>query len=536
MKNIYARLLLICAMLSTMTGLKAQTVKLLATNDTHSQIEPDEYGRGGVLQRKAIFDSIRKEDKNVLIIDAGDAVQGSLYFKFFKGAVEYPLMEMMGYDIRILGNHEFDNGMTDLAKYWKSLKGKATSANYDFSDTDLKGVFAPYIIKNIAGKKIGFFGLNVDPASLIASKNIEGVKFHNIIETANATASYLRHDKHCDVVVAVTHIGYNTKQQGKQTDVDLARESKDIDIIIGGHSHTLVMPGLNGSYPSVITNADGRPVIITQTGKTGPYVAEIDIDFSGLKKGERINPEDITYKLIPVTDRFPKAMLDKKMQSFIAPFKLAVDSVNANIVGYAPYSMKAGRTGAYANWTADMAYSSVQNILDSIHIVDSLSSLPVSIDMAIMNVGGIRLDLPQGPVSEGKVLSTFPFANRFTIIALKGSDLLETLRIMARRKGESISHQIKVAVEPDWTYVNASLNDKPIDTEQTYIIATIDYLAQGNDDLRPLANGITLWEDDRDVSVRVLEFIRNLTNLNMPIMANPESRFVPAVILNTTAE
>lgn len=137
-------------------------------------------------------------------------------------------------------------------------------------------------------------------------------------------------------MVAVTHIGYNTKQEGKQTDVDLARNSRDIDIIIGGHSHTLVTPGSEGKYPSVIPNADGRPVIITQTGKTGAYIADVQIDFNGVKKGERVPASAISYKLIPVTDRFPAEQLDKKMMAWLAPYKHVVDSINAHTVAYAP--------------------------------------------------------------------------------------------------------------------------------------------------------------------------------------------------------
>ena len=436
-------------------------------------------------------------------------------------------MDMMGYDIRVLGNHEFDNGMEELAKYWKPLKGRVTSANYDFSNTALKGVFAPYIIKTIAGRKVGFFGLNVDPASLIAAKNIAGVKFNDIIKTANSTAAYLRNKKHCDLVVAVTHIGYNTKQEGKQTDVDLARNSRDIDIIIGGHSHTLVTPGSEGKYPSVIPNADGRPVIITQTGKTGAYIADVQIDFNGVKKGERVPASAISYKLIPVTDRFPAEQLDKKMMAWLAPYKHVVDSINAHTVAYAPNAMHGGGLGEYANWTADMAFHSVQQQLDSIHQADPQSTLPANVDLAIMNGGGIRLNLPQGNVSEGRILSTFPF--RFTLIELSGKDLLQTLKIMARRHGEAISQQVKVAVDPDWSFVNATINDEPIDPDKNYVIATIDYLAQGNDDLRPLANGKVLWTDSRDVAVPIMRYVTDLTKMNMPMSSDPSPRFVQAV-------
>ena len=242
----------------------AEELVILHSNDTHSLIDPDRDGKGGVLQRKAIIDSVRNAEKNVILVDAGDMVQGTLYFKYFKGDVEYPLMNMLGYDIRILGNHEFDNGLNDLAKYYKNVKAARLSANYDFSNTPLKGMFEPYVIKKVGGKKIGFIGINVDPESLISKENYEGMLYKDVIPAANATAAYLKNEKKCDLVVVVSHIGV-VKDNDKPTDYDLARASKDIDIIIGGHSHTLIEPGNKGKYPSVVENANGRPVLITQT-------------------------------------------------------------------------------------------------------------------------------------------------------------------------------------------------------------------------------------------------------------------------------
>ncbi|MDE6559177.1 MAG: metallophosphoesterase, partial [Muribaculaceae bacterium] len=244
----------------------AENLVILHSNDTHSLIDPDESGRGGVLQRKAIIDSVRKAEKNVILVDAGDVVQGTLYFKFFKGDVEFPLMNMMGYDIQILGNHEFDNGMEALAPYYRELKADRLSANYDLSETPLKGLLQPYTIKKIGGKKVGFFGINTDPASLIANANYEGLKFSDPIITANATADFLRHDKKCDLIVAVTHIGAR-KENEKPTDYELAAASRNIDLIIGGHSHNVISPDLHDEgLESSVLNADGKPVVIAQTG------------------------------------------------------------------------------------------------------------------------------------------------------------------------------------------------------------------------------------------------------------------------------
>ncbi len=156
-------------------GAAARDLVILHTNDTHSLILPDADGRGGVMQRKAIIDSVKSANKDVLVIDAGDKVQGTLYFKFFKGDVEYPLQNMLGVDIAILGNHEFDNGLQALADKEKILKAERLSTNYDFTGTPAEGLFKPYAIRNVGGKKIGFIGLNIDPESIISQANYEGM-------------------------------------------------------------------------------------------------------------------------------------------------------------------------------------------------------------------------------------------------------------------------------------------------------------------------------------------------------------------------
>lgn len=188
LRNIIACALTVTVALSA----AAERLVILHTNDTHSNIESDRNGVGGILPRKAIIDSVRKAEKNVILVDAGDMVQGTLYFKYFRGDVEYPLFNMMGYDVRILGNHEFDNGIDELARNWKKVKGARLSANYDFSRTPAAGLFKPYVVKKIGGKKIGFIGINVDPASLISAANTGAMEFRPVIETANHWAEFLK--------------------------------------------------------------------------------------------------------------------------------------------------------------------------------------------------------------------------------------------------------------------------------------------------------------------------------------------------------
>lgn len=507
----------------------AERLVILHTNDTHSQIEPDAAGRGGILQRKAIIDSVRGAEKNVLLIDAGDMVQGSLYFKFFRGDVEYPLFNMMDYDVRILGNHEFDNGLEELAKHYKDVKATRLSANYDFSGTSLEGLFDPYVIKEIDGKKIGIMGLNVNPESLISRQNYEGLKFKDIIKTANETAAFLKKKKKCDLVIAVTHIGY-VKESDKTTDVELARASKDIDIIIGGHSHTLLNPDNPESMPSLVENSAGKPVLIAQTGKYGKVVGRIEIDLDHLKKGDG---KDYKYSLIPVTDRFPAEQLDSQMVEFIEPYRLKVDSVNHRVIARALAPMDGdARLGGYPNWISDFA-------LDfGIEVADSLKAAGIpmpEVDMGFMNVGGIRQSMPEGDVTEGEILSTFPFANRMTLISVTGKDIWDALQVSLRKGGEGISRGVRVLFDGD-NIADVIINGKRIEPEKEYVVSTIDYAAEGNDDMPSWANGRVLWQDDEEMVGRVLRYIYNHSDMGLPIYPDNAPRFLPVYKKDSASE
>lgn len=533
-------------------GMRGADLVILHTNDTHSAIDPDTKGRGGVLQRKAIIDSVRAKEKNVLLLDAGDAVQGTLFFKFFKGDVEYPLLDMAGYDAVIVGNHEFDNGMDELASHYGKLKVKKLSANYDFSDTPLKGMFAPYLVKKYGKHKVGIIGLNIDPTSLISKDNYNGLVFKDVVETANRTAEFLKNKEKCDLIVALTHIGAN-RDNAKENDYDLAAQSKDIDVIIGGHSHTLIPAGnADPSHPSMVTNAAGRPVLVVQTGKNGHYLGYIKVDLEELAelRGEDADEwrddfdEVYRQEYIPVTDRFDASVLDARMAAHIAPFREKLRETTGRTVAMSAGEMSSSaRTGAYVNWVADFAkwYGdlkadslaaagvNLRTAPDSLNLSKSETSLHQGVDFAMMNVGGIRQDMRGGVVTEGDVLSTFPFANRVVLLRIKGADFIEAMKIAAAKGGEAISDELRVLTDGNGNLLEVLLDNEPMNPEHYYLMATIDYLAGGNDDFIPLAKGEEVWRDVPEMSAAMLRYLRRLTELGLPVYGDPRSRFIKKV-------
>lgn len=496
----------------------SEKLVILHTNDTHSTIDPLADGTGGVLQRKAIIDSIKNVEKNVILVDAGDVVQGTTYFKYFNGDVEYPLMDMMGYDIRVLGNHEFDNGMESLANYYKKTKGVPLSANYDFTGTELEGIFSPYQIREIEGKKIGFIGINIDPTSIISHKNITG-KFNEVIPVANGLADKLKNEEGCDIVVIVSHIGYMS-ENGKTSDIELAEASRDIDLIIGGHSHTLIDPLHPESIPSLIKNADGKPVRIVQTGKQGKFLGKVTIDMENLPVE---SGEEIEYELIPVTDRFPAEILDERIVKFLKPYRETVDSINNVVIAYSEYELDKTRTGGLPNLTADISFQWAKELADSIRATGV--DFPYA-DMSIMNVGGIRHHMPEGPITEGQILSTYPFSNRMVLIKLKGMDIIEAMRVSSAKGGEAVSANVRVVADAMGNLKRVIIDGKEMDPEKEYIVATIDYIAEGNDDLVSLANHKKIYVSDEEVSIPILLWIKRQQQLGLKVAPDKGSRFV----------
>ena len=252
-------------------------IVILGTNDTHSRIEalPESDksygGMGGVVAREAFIAEMRKQNPNVLLFDAGDFVQGTPYFNLFHGRVETQAMNLMKYDAGTLGNHEFDYGLDTLKMIINRLDFPILNCNYDFSRTVLKNDIKPYIVLNRFGLKIGVLGVGVDPEGLVQKNKYDGMEFKPVISSVNFYAKILKDSKKCDLIICLSHVGYNS-------DIQLAEQSKNVDIIIGGHSHTYM------EEPDMRKNLDGKEVMIFQTGKNGAYVNKIEVELDKIKK------------------------------------------------------------------------------------------------------------------------------------------------------------------------------------------------------------------------------------------------------------
>ena len=271
----------VCVFSVVAVAQKKQLV-ILHTNDTHSCIMPLNpnladtalAGRGGFLRRMALIEDERAKTPGLLLIDSGDFSQGSPYYNFYKGEVEVELMNRMGYDVATIGNHEFDFGLENMARIFRMAKFPIVCANYDFTGTPVEGLVKPYTIIKRNGLKIGVFGLSPQPKGLVDTTKFVGVKYLDPVETARRMAALLKTKKRCDVIICVSHLGWEDEEL---TDQMLVPATRDIDIVLGGHSHTYM------KTLQYVKNVDGKDVPVDQNGKHGIWIGRIVLD---LEKGE----------------------------------------------------------------------------------------------------------------------------------------------------------------------------------------------------------------------------------------------------------
>lgn len=276
MKRISIYCLLAFCLIFAASAQQTKQLTILQTSDTHSRIEPidkhaaDKYaGMGGTVRRATFLKDFRSKHPDVLLFDCGDISQGTPYYNLFEGEVEVKMMNLMGYDAMTIGNHEFDFGLDNMARLFRMANFPVVCSNYDVTGTVLEGLVKPYIILNRDGVKIGVFGLAPKMEGLVQANKCEGIVYNDPIAVAQEMADLLNNKENCDVVICLSHLGIRSKSGA--CDEKLIAETKGIDVILGGHSHTFM------DKPVFYLNAAGKNVPLLHTGKSGIYVGELDL-------------------------------------------------------------------------------------------------------------------------------------------------------------------------------------------------------------------------------------------------------------------
>jgi 5'-nucleotidase len=270
-----------------LAGEQVKKLTILHTNDVHSRLEAFPMdggkfeGQGGVAARAALIAQIRREQDNIILLDAGDIFQGTPYFNMYKGEPEVKALTMMGYDAVTMGNHDFDAGVEGFARQLIHAKFPVLTANYDFTDTPLEGKTQPYTTIQKGGIKVGVFGLGVELEGLVSSNYYGNTKYNNPIPVAKRLSEQLKKQEKCDLVICLSHLGYEY-DNNKVSDKVIAKETEYVDLIIGGHTHTFL------DVPTPIKNKSGREIWINQVGWAGLRLGRIDYEF-GTRKTSKIS-------------------------------------------------------------------------------------------------------------------------------------------------------------------------------------------------------------------------------------------------------
>jgi 5'-nucleotidase len=274
MKKFYILSLLTLCLTLTASAQDTKQLYILHTSDTHSRIEPipthaadRNAGQGGFVRRATYIDEQRALHPDLLLFDCGDISQGTPYYNLFRGEVEVKMMNLMKYDAMTIGNHEFDSGLENMERLFRMANFPIVCANYDVSATILKDLVKPYIVLERNGVRIGVFGLSPQLAGLVQTEKCEGIIFNDPYTVAQETADLLREKEHCDVVICLSHLGYQIK--GVACDEELIRLTNHIDLVLGGHTHTFM------NEPAYVLNKDGKEIPVLHSGANGVQVGNI---------------------------------------------------------------------------------------------------------------------------------------------------------------------------------------------------------------------------------------------------------------------
>lgn len=516
---------------------EAPIVTIIHTNDTHSQIEPALYKkgwsrlRGGAVERAAILEYYRQQDPDLLYLDAGDMVQGSPYFNIFNGEVEMLCMNQQKLVASTFGNHEFDNGLQFIADMLQKADFPLVCANYHCQNTVIDHFVVPHLIVASHDVKIGITGVTVDPNDLIFTRNWAGITFEDPATAVNREAALLR-EEGCDLVIVLSHLGFEFNPKPGRTkafDSELVPASHGVDLVIGGHSHVNIE---NGIY---MNDADGHPVLITQTGGRDAPMGFLKI---AMKQGSRfsncrysvdsiycakLNPESLPKEsLLPGTtapDSLTLISFGKEMQEILAPYQeLMNEKMNVRLAS-APESLN--RTKVSGQCTLGNFTS------DALRIVgEKLSGRPI--EVSVMNKGGLRSDLPSGEITLGNLFSIYPFENTVALIDLRGSDLKELIESNAGRgldcwSGIQIDLEL-LEKEGRLTATNILVNGKAIDPEKVYHLCCIDYLAEGNGGMTALTRAINYTNSGILLRDAMIDYVKELDAAGKPVTALLDDR------------
>lgn len=500
---------------------------ILHTNDTHSHHEPNNDGDGGAARQATVVNQIRAEEENVLLLDGGDRFTGTLFHQQYRGQDNVQIMNAIGYDAMTLGNHEFDDGDEVLAAFIDGLNFPVVTSNVDFSASEiLAGKVQPWVILDVNGQQIGIVGL-VTPETPILSSPGDELVFNSDLVSATQTAVDELTAQGVNKIILVTHVGL-------QADLEVAAATSGVDVIVGGHSHTLLgnrYVASQGEYPVEATSASGEPVLIVQAGSNNTYLGRLDVEFdaNGVLTGWEGDTILLSRYITP----------DETVAGIITDLSGPIEELRNTPVGTSAVFL-----------VGDRSFCRVTECNLGNLIADALRE-ETGAQIAIMNGGGIRANIPDvetppadawvlaspEEVTLGEVLTVLPFGNLVSTFSLSGADVLAALENGVSRVGSDegtgrfpqvsgLRFVFNAAAEPGSRIVSVEVlgedgNYAPLDPDATYTVASNDFLRNGGDGYSMFAeNAINPYDFGRPLDQVVADYIA----ANSPVNPQLEGR------------
>ena len=477
---------------------------MLHTNDLHAHIEPSKVGQsmfGGYAKQATLIQKYRTSDPNPILLNGGDTFQGTLYFNQYTGLADLAAMNVMGYEGMAVGNHEFDLGPKPLGEFGKHAIFPLLSCNLDVSgDEDLKSVVKPYAIKQVGGQKIGLIGATTPDLPSISSPG-PTVKMLDLYQSLDKAVAALRSEG-VNKIILLSHLGYGLEQE-------VAKKVPGLDVIVGGHSHTYLgkSTGIQGfanppgPYPTVVENSESK-VLLVSAWEWGKVFGRIKVEFDDAGKVKSWSDN----QPILVDDGIPD---DPVVGSMIAAFQKPIAELKKTVVATAPVALTRDN-GSSGN-------SRLGNIFTDSMLAYGAKSGAV---VAIMNNGGVRANIDQGPITFDEVIQTAPFGNTLVVVDLTGAELLSAFEYAASKagadgygvtihvsKGTTIRYDLSQPVGK--RVLLASIGGIPLDQRNTYRVITNNFVAGGGDGFAMIrdAKGYRLDTGtlDRDALVEFLK-------------------------------
>lgn len=476
--------LLATALLAGAALARDVTLTILHHNDIHARVEPTMIkGQpyGGVARIGTLVAQLRSTEPNPVLLNAGDTFQGTLYFQAYTGQADLFFMNRIGYQAMAPGNHEFDKGPAAFSAFIDKADFPLVSANLDVSDEPaLRGKIPPFTILMVGGEKLGVIGATTEDTPSISSPG-PNVRFKPVRASVLAAVRALE-SQGVDKIVLLSHLGYGE-------DVRIARELDGVDVVVGGHSHTLLgaferegIPSSSGTYPTVVKSPNGDTVLVVQAWEWGKVLGKLRVTFDG--KG-RVRSWAGSQPIL-VDKSIPE---DPFLSAMVARFQKPINALRGSVVGETK-TLLDGSRGAAGRGTAMMA-----DVLTDAFMAATRNSGPVA---AFVNAGGVRASIEPGPITFEQAITVQPFGNTLCLLDLTGAELLAALEhgVAGLPEGgggmlfpsAGLAYTVDVAKLPGQRVVSATLGGAPIDPAKTYRCVFGSFVAGGGDGHEVLKN------------------------------------------------